>query len=130
MARRTCSPTQARPDAQGAQASRKPPLTFGDPEAIAIVKIVGRGADYRHRRALREQAGLHPTGFRLAGDTAPAGAKCGTCEHHLAIRRNVRRYHKCELLPDTHGPATDIRVSWPACEYWEEEAEPNDPERV
>ena len=38
---------------------------------------------------------------------------CGTCVHHH-VHSSARDYHKCELT-QTGGPATDIRVSWPAC---------------
>lgn len=63
------------------------------------------------RRRLLEQ-GIHPaTKLKLADN----GEFCGTCEH---ARKNYR-FWKCDRLELTFGPATDIRVSWPACTGWE-----------
>jgi hypothetical protein len=50
----------------------------------------------------------------------PDGAKCATCVH-LARIIYARTYYKCELRRNTHGPATDHRVRWPACGRYEEE---------
>lgn len=56
--------------------------------------------------------GLHPMGHKLAEN----GHHCGDCGHMK--RRNMGgTYIKCDLN-DTHGPATDIRLSWPACSQW------------
>lgn len=43
---------------------------------------------------------------------------CGDCDHHFSHTRN-QTWHKCELNA-THGPATDIRVGWPACAKFRE----------
>ena len=59
--------------------------------------------------------GLHPLGARLATN----GKTCGGCVHHK--RREMNKvFHKCDLN-ETHGPGTDIRVSWPACEKYEDD---------
>lgn len=62
------------------------------------------------RRTLRNEAlsarGLHPVsrrGLRSEGT-------CGECNH---VTRHGR-YIKCDLNA-TGGPATDIRLKWPAC---------------
>jgi hypothetical protein len=70
---------------------------------------------HQARRRYYQAAGLHPTGAPLG----PAGRTCGECAHHW-VRRYDKAYHKCELVGDTAGPATDIRVRWPACARWEE----------
>jgi hypothetical protein len=58
--------------------------------------------------------GVHPIlRLPLAGN----GHTCGDCANHIARRFN-KTYHKCRLN-DTAGPATDLRVSWPACTRWE-----------
>lgn len=60
--------------------------------------------------------GLHPMGARLLSNVSGA-ERCGNCTHHKK-REMGGTYHKCDLY-ETHGPATDIRVSWPACEKYE-----------
>lgn len=54
--------------------------------------------------------GLHPLGMRLRGSET-----CGGCVH--AIKRG--RYWKCDRMQNTHGPATDIRKRYMACDLWE-----------
>lgn len=67
------------------------------------------------RRAMLA-CGIHPaTGLPLLGRET-----CGTCVHHF-VRQFAGAYHKCRLVRSTGGPATDIRVSWPACEKWQSE---------
>lgn len=73
------------------------------------------------RRTMRNKAdierGVHPaTKVALRRTTHPGDTEtCGSCKHHF---RRGSTYHKCEHSA-THGPATDIRVSWPACIGWE-----------
>lgn len=48
---------------------------------------------------------------------------CGDCAHHF-VRRMGQTYHKCdhgvgENVHVSFGPATDVRVSWPACTAWQ-----------
>lgn len=90
------------------------------------------------RRTLKRQAelarGVHPrTKLPLANN----GHACGDCAHHFE-RRMGSTYHKCDhgypaepvefhgtmYSPRSlvsHGPATDVRVSWPACSGWKPE---------
>jgi len=73
------------------------------------------GEGYKAYRARFVAAGRHP----LRGDAlGPAGETCGTCCHCRAMRY-AGTYWKCEIGPLTHGPSTDIRKSWPACERWQ-----------
>lgn len=69
------------------------------------------------RRAELLDAGIHPT-TRVAL-RQPVGAQtCGTCAHHF-VRHLGGTYHKCDAVAPTGGPATDVRVSWPACTRFE-----------
>lgn len=66
--------------------------------------------------ALRIERGVHPhNGMPLL---QPAGETCGSCKHHR-VKRFSKAYHKCAFTKDSAGPATDIRVRWPACSKWE-----------
>ena len=56
--------------------------------------------------------GLHPMGLFLLGRET-----CGTCSHMLR-HKHSKTYLKCDLVKNTHGPATDIRAKWAACEKW------------
>lgn len=77
------------------------------------------------------QRGIHPaTGRALRAMREPFlsvsgrtfahsdNQSCETCEH-LVTRSSNRTYYKCGLVPITAGAASDIRISWPACELWE-----------
>jgi hypothetical protein len=73
---------------------------------------------YTRRLTARNEAmlrsGKHPaTGRPLANN----GMTCNTCANRTSLHK-VATYHKCALVPVTGGPATDIRLSWPACDRW------------
>lgn len=92
-------------------------IRFGDPASIELARS---GRPFNARRARFVALGLHQSGRELAvGDHPGAGHTCGDCAHHY-VRKFAHTYHKCDLVPATRGPATDIRVAWPACEMWEE----------
>ncbi len=45
----------------------------------------------------------------------PEDKRCKDCAHHYTNEfANV--YHKCDQVPETRGPGTDIRIKWQACE--------------
>jgi hypothetical protein len=44
----------------------------------------------------------------------PEGKKCKDCVH-LFRKKFANTYIKCDLRPNTGGPATDHRANWPAC---------------
>lgn len=73
------------------------------------------------RRNTMLAAGTHPTTRRpllpVSGQTGPT---CGGCEHHL-VKHRGNTYHKCAKAKGglTGGPASDVRVSWPACVLFE-----------
>lgn len=77
----------------------------------------------RRRQELAE--GTHPTTKRPLLDKA-WGFKCGDCDHHFTFSTN-RNFEKCEKAAGglTHGPASDVRLSWPACTLYQTSAEPN-----
>ena len=64
----------------------------------------------------------------IAGGRNPAtmrplllgGGTCGDCSHLKAVGGTARNYWKCELAcrAVTGGAATDVRLSWPACELF------------
>lgn len=76
------------------------------------------GQDARRTRRRNEllAAGVHPTTrLRLR---EPAGETCGSCDWRQSFTPNRRTFHKCAAVAMTHGPATDVRLSWPACSGW------------
>lgn len=79
---------------------------------VEPVKPMGRDA----RRTAKQRAiiaqGFSPaTGLVLLdGDST-----CGDCVKQHVRTWDGRRFFKCEILGFSHGPGTDIRLSWPAC---------------
>lgn len=71
-------------------------------------------ADAKRTRRNNEaiDAGRHPV---TGGATHPDVGTCGDCARAVAHTRN-RTWWKCELVPITFGPGTDIRLKWPACD--------------
>jgi hypothetical protein len=84
-------------------------LVFGDTAPIP------RSA-YKTRHEFLLKEGIHPmTGKSLRAE----GGTCGECTHLRRIQ-HAKMYRKCELTVKlTHGPATDCRTRWPACELFE-----------
>lgn len=76
----------------------------------------------RRKRAERFiAAGIHPLTRRpLMGNDET----CGTCAHCIRVGHTSRTYFKCDLVPVTRGPGTDIRLRWPACRSWMQQKEP------
>ena len=66
------------------------------------------------------EAGRHPATLRPLLPLK-ADLHCGDCAHHLVAHGNTKTYHKCarHRLGPSHSEASDIRVSWPACELFE-----------
>jgi len=71
---------------------------------------------YGRRLTIRNNAALADNRHPLMGGPLNTDESCGTCVHHVA-RAMGHVYHKCRLR-ETGGPATDIRVGWPACTKW------------
>jgi hypothetical protein len=78
------------------------------------------------RLTLRKNAdigrGIHPvTGAALLH---PDWRKtCQDCTHLMRAGGHARDFWKCDLNW-TYGPATDIRLSWPACRQFTERTDP------
>lgn len=60
--------------------------------------------------------GLHPMGRPLLEE---GGHTCGDCAHFVRYAHRSRSYFKCDLSKVTHGPGTDIRMGWLACNRFE-----------
>lgn len=54
--------------------------------------------------------------------TGPQGKTCRDCLHYKRVKHHDILYPKCELMQDcwTHGPGSDIKAGWPACQSFEE----------
>lgn len=79
----------------------------------------GKGPSYGARLTARKNDmlanGRNPgSGHELAH----TGETCGTCIHARTREDGRAKYWKCELGQLSHGPATDIRLKWPACVRW------------
>lgn len=91
----------------------------GFPAPVPVVQKPETPESYGRRLTKRFRdmlaRGRHPaTGRPLANN----GLTCNTCAHRTTHRR-VQNYYKCDLIPVTFGPLTDIRLSWPACDRYE-----------
>ena len=53
----------------------------------------------------------------------PAGVTCRTCALLITHDYHDKRYFKCHMRGDTKSEATDHRVGWRACRYYEPAAE-------
>jgi hypothetical protein len=83
--------------------------------ALKEVDTVSAG---RRRTILQKsmlRRGIHPLTRRPLLD-AEEDHTCGDCLNH----EQHGRYHKCRLK-SSFSEATDIRISWPACELWRNE---------
>lgn len=65
-------------------------------------------------------AGKHPATMLKVIDN---GHTCGDCVHHQVVSHystHQKYWHKWDMhrLGESHSEASDIRVSWPACELW------------
>ncbi len=87
-----------------------------DDKPFAVKEPVDPKLGVDAQRTLRRKAllakGIHPTTklpLRSGDET------CKTCAHAF---KNYK-FWKCDEVVTTGGPATDIRLSWPACARWE-----------
>lgn len=106
-------------------------MTLFDPGPPEVTdETADLSADQRRTLRRREAlaAGYHPTtGRKLL--VAPEGVPpltCGDCAHHVRNGGHARTYHKCARTPGglTHGPGSDVRVSWPACDLFTTTTDP------
>jgi len=80
------------------QPSREPGLSADRKRTVRRQELLDQGIHPATRCALRE------------GDET-----CYSCVHAV----KSWKWWKCDRLPFTGGPGTDIRVSWRACVKWE-----------
>lgn len=72
------------------------------------------------RRALLAR-GIHPTTkLRLLDEGW--NRSCADCDHLKAHGGHAKTFYKCDKVYMTSGPATDTRLSWPACAAFRESA--------
>jgi hypothetical protein len=94
------------------------PALFPDPQ-------VGDCCPWAPKK-LSKHSRLHIIMRRLATDQHPLGharlahngETCATCSHRRMNDMRAGRYWKCNQVPMTGGPASDIRLKWPACVRW------------
>ncbi len=104
-------------------------MTLFDPGAPAQPTVTP-SVDQRRTQRRREMlaAGYHPTTKRklLAVPDGVEPVTCGDCAHHATNGGHSRTYHKCLKYPGgpTFGPASDVRVSWPACDLFTTTTDP------
>lgn len=83
------------------------------------LRLYSRRTDYTARNKAMLEGGHHPaTGSKLRPDLGT----CGDCVFHVE-RHMGGRYHKCKnhRLGLSGSEASDIRVGWPACDFFERE---------
>lgn len=73
------------------------------------------------RRQLAFDRGVHPTTKVPLLDEP--GATCGNCAQLYGNHGHASTYWKCGAVPRTGGPATDVRLKWPACDKWQPQQE-------
>ena len=74
-------------------------------------------------RALLPVRGAKRRGlYAAAPGTGPAGRTCHSCAHLRYSHHTQAKHPKCGLTAYTHGDATTIRTSMPACHRYEESA--------
>lgn len=94
-------------------------MPASDPLLLDLMGL-SRALTPEERRRLHNQGRRGPRSkARPTALPGPEGETCGTCsnlDYHET--RPGRRFYKCKLVLQTHGPATDVRKSDPACERW------------
>ncbi len=87
-------------------------------QAIAAAdSLFGVDARRTARRKALLESGVHPRTMLPLLQPADPAKTCGSCAYHFSRSRQTT-FHKCGYTPWTRGPATDVRVSWPACTAW------------
>ncbi len=63
---------------------------------------------------------VEPKGYIAPPGTGPDGETCGSCDHYTRVQGGARAHPKCGLNEArwTHGRASDILKSAPACNKW------------
>ena len=71
------------------------------------------GTPAKVKRKRKSYAGLPNPLIALYG-AGPELRQCKECKHFYR-KEFASVYRKCDLRPDTNGPGTDHRATWPAC---------------
>jgi hypothetical protein len=63
----------------------------------------------------------HTYGYAGQPGAGPAGETCKSCRWRKRVHHGTRHYNKCGHARgrNTFSEASDIRVSAPACQFWE-----------
>lgn len=86
---------------------------------VAADEALSAGARRTQRQRADIAAGRHPATRTALAD---GGQTCGGCAYSIRVQGGRRTYWKCEKVGVTHGPGSDIRISWPACTVWVDRA--------
>lgn len=70
----------------------------------------------------RHGATKEGTNPMLAYGKGPEGRTCKTCAH-IRVNRFGKNYYKCAKRGMSASAATDHRLKWPACAYYQENVE-------
>lgn len=100
-----------------------PPLFVREAKPLGPKDTRKPGEKFRAKQIAMFARGIHPvTKMPLLGADVqpPGGARCGNCDH-LRSHTLAKTYYKCGAVKMTGGPATDVRLKWPACTAWERE---------
>lgn len=66
-------------------------------------------------------------GYAAFPGSGPDGQTCKTCAHSYNVRlRSGKSFWKCDLVRQTSGPGSDIRLKSLACWHWKAK-EPEQP---
>lgn len=91
-------------------------MTLFDPGPEQPIDRPSRDARRTIRQREQIRLGRHPVARIPLADN---GETCGTCTHAYRTQHGRRSYWKCDLVEETNGPGTDLRISWPACIRWQ-----------
>jgi len=68
---------------------------------------------------VRKRGKVVARGYAAAPGTGPDGETCRSCANRYGVTGGRKTFWKCRLAPRfSCGPATDIRLGWPACVRW------------
>jgi hypothetical protein len=93
---------------------------YGQPLDVQAMEQADRVARMRHEKPPRRTPTV-PNGYAAPPGGGPLGQTCRSCAHKRSMTNTgAKRWIKCALREATwtHGEATDIRASSPACVRW------------
>lgn len=98
-----------------------------DPRLLAALDAPLRSDCGKGTRPGRSRGGRSKTvarGYAGTPGTGPAGETCSSCKFKTTVQGGAKSFPKCAAATQkwTRGPASDIRVKSPACQFWEAKA--------